>query len=64
MNEETCDQCGKTRTDEPDYNLMQPIMGNPLGWYSSEDEGNLCPEHIAALMNEGNRTSEYVGWSK
>lgn len=64
MKQETCDQCGKVRTDEPDYSPVQVITHGVLGWFSSEHKGDLCPEHMAALMNEGNRTNEYVGWSK
>lgn len=56
-----CDECGKVRTNEPDYTPIQAIMGNPLGWYSGKD-GELCPPHIAYLMNMANRTSRYVGW--
>lgn len=64
MKQDECGICGKTRTDEPDYSPIQVITHGVLGWYSTDSEGGICPEHIAALMNEGNRTNEYVGWSK
>lgn len=57
----TCSDCGKTRTNEPDYTFIQPITGQPLGWYSGDD-GEFCPDDIAKLMNMGNRTDQYVGW--
>ena len=33
----------RTRADVYDYNPLQVIMGQPLGWYSADD-GEICPE--------------------
>ena len=64
MTENKCDLCGKVRTNEPDYDIIQPIMGHPLGWYYRENDADLCPDDIAKLMNKGNRTDIYVGWQE
>jgi hypothetical protein len=54
-----CSQCGVTRTDEPDYSAIQPMTGQPLGWYSGDD-GEICPKDIAELMATSNlRTYAY-----
>jgi hypothetical protein len=45
--------CGLIRTDEPEYSAIQPMTGQPLGWYNGDD-GSFCPKHIAAMML-GNR---------
>jgi len=49
-----CSSCGDARTDEPDYTPLQPMMDQPLGWYSGDD-GELCPKDMAELMATGNR---------
>lgn len=49
----TCDDCGKTRTDEPDYSPMQLLLGQPVGWYSGDD-GELCPADMQKLFNRAN----------
>lgn len=57
MNEiQKCGDCGRERTmtDVNDYNPLQAIMGQPLGWYSADD-GELCPECMTRLMKIGNR---------
>lgn len=40
-----CGMCGRHRTvrDAYDYNPLQVITGQPLGWYSGDD-GEICPE--------------------
>lgn len=58
--EQVCGECGKTRTTEPDYTPIQPMTGQPLGWYSGEKDGELCPECITELMNLANRTDHYM----
>lgn len=54
--------CNKVRTDEPDYSAIQVMFENGvLGWYSGDD-GELCPPHMAALMELGNKRSyRYFG---
>lgn len=49
----SCQVCGKVRTDEPDYGpllLMQGVMG----WYSGEDDGEICPSCMTAMFKKGN----------
>lgn len=49
----TCSICQRARTmgegahkmDAYDYNPMQVITGQPLGWYSGDD-GEVCPEDM------------------
>ena len=50
-----CSMCGRERTlaDFNDYNPLQAIMGQPLGWYSGDD-GDLCPECMTELMRKSN----------
>lgn len=60
--EQVCDDCGKTRTNEPEYSALQALTGQPLGWYSGDD-GEICPADMAKLMNMSNRTTRYEGWS-
>ena len=52
-----CGDCGRERTitDVYDYNPLQVIMGQPLGWYSSAEDGELCPECMTRLMEVANR---------
>lgn len=53
----TCDICGQVRLGEHGtYSPLQVIMGQPLGWSSSSD-GEVCPECLAKLMGQANRTS-------
>jgi hypothetical protein len=49
-----CIDCGKQRTNEPDYSPIQAVLRLPLGWYSGDD-GEFCPDDIAKIMNMGNR---------
>jgi hypothetical protein len=48
-----CSLCRRERTfngmDAYDYNPMQVITGQPLGWYSGED-GELCPECMTKTL--------------
>jgi hypothetical protein len=48
-----CSLCKRERTingmDAYDYNPMQVITGQPLGWYSGED-GELCPECMTKTL--------------
>lgn len=43
-----CSICRRERTitgmDAYDYNPLQVLTGQPLGWYSGEDDGEVCPE--------------------
>lgn len=40
----TCIPCGRDRTPaDADYNPVQVVTGQPLGWYSGDD-GEICPE--------------------
>lgn len=52
-NEIICMECGKARTDEPDYSPMDLILGRSPGWYSGDD-GQLCPDCMAALFGTAN----------
>lgn len=54
-----CSQCKKVRTTEPDYTPVQPVMGQPLGWYSGDD-GEICPDDMVKLMELGNRGHTYT----
>ncbi|WP_237085781.1 hypothetical protein [Mycobacteroides abscessus] len=51
-----CGPCGRERTlrDAYDYNPLQVISGQALGWYSGED-GEICPECMTALIGRANR---------
>lgn len=46
-----CSLCRRERalTDAYDYNPLQVITGQPVGWYSGED-GELCPECMAKTL--------------
>ena len=59
----TCSDCGKTRTIEPDYSPIQPIMGKPMGWYSDSDT-ELCPDCIVKMMSTAQPqfASQYTPW--
>lgn len=62
--EQICGQCGKVRTVEPDYSPLQVIIvGQRIGWYSGEKDGELCPDCMAALLNLGNRTDVHKPWT-
>jgi len=52
----TCGICKRERTlqDAYDYNPVQAVMGQPLGWYSADD-GEICPECMTTLMGGGSR---------
>ena len=47
-----CSVCGRERTlaDVNDYNPLQAVMGAPLGWYSSAEDGEICPEDMEQMM--------------
>ena len=54
MSEITCQVCGKTRTDEPDYNPLALVLGaTDPGWYSGDD-GEICGPCMSALFREAN----------
>lgn len=46
-----CQICGRPRTavDDLDYNPVQVITGQPIGWYSAED-GEICPKDMAQMV--------------
>ena len=46
-----CSLCHRERTlfDVNDYNPLQAIMSQPLGWYSGDD-GEICPEDMTRMM--------------
>lgn len=50
-----CSECGRSRTlrDAYDYNPIQVVTGQRLGWYSAED-GEMCPECMARLLGRTN----------
>lgn len=50
-----CSLCRRERTlqDAYDYNPLQAITGQPLGWYSGDD-GEVCPECMAETMGRQN----------
>lgn len=48
-----CHMCGKTRTDEPDYNPLQVIFDEPRGWFSGGGE-EICPEDFERLYQKAN----------
>lgn len=53
-----CTACNRSRTvgdaahpmDAYDYSPLQVVTGQRLGWYSSEDEGDLCPEDMEKTL--------------
>jgi hypothetical protein len=46
----TCVVCGRDKTKEDkDYDPMQVLTGQPVGWYSGED-GEVCPEDMTRLL--------------
>lgn len=47
-----CSICGRERTiaDAYDYNPLQVITGQPLGWYSGDD-GEVCPEDMTKMLD-------------
>lgn len=47
-----CAVCHRERTPgDADYNPMQVILGQPLGWYSGDD-GEICPEDMAEMLRK------------
>ncbi|AVP42289.1 hypothetical protein SEA_ZARBODNAMRA_64 [Gordonia phage Zarbodnamra] len=48
----TCGMCRRERTlaDAYDYNPLQVITGQPVGWYSGDD-GEVCPQCMAKTLN-------------
>lgn len=53
MKIQKCSICQRERTaegmDAYDYNPMQVITGQSLGWYSGED-GEICPEDMTKMI--------------
>lgn len=47
-----CDLCQRERriSDAYDYNPLQVISGQPVGWYSGED-GEVCPECMTKTLS-------------
>ena len=47
-----CGICHRERTiqDVYDYNPLQVVMGQPLGWYSGDKDGEICPEDMTKMM--------------
>ena len=50
-----CQMCGRERTlsDTYDYNPLQVVMGDPLGWYSADD-GEICGGCMTELIGKSN----------
>ena len=50
----TCIECGKTRTDETDYDPFALFRGsdNP-GWYSGDD-GEICGPCMGGIFRKAN----------
>lgn len=50
----TCSLCRRQRTvsDAYDYNPLQVITGQPVGWYSGDD-GEVCPQCMAKTLSGG-----------
>lgn len=46
-----CGACNRPRTpqDAYDYNPLQVVTNQPLGWYSGDD-GEMCPECMTKIM--------------
>lgn len=50
-----CSICGRERTAADfGYDPIQVYWGNALGWYSSEEDGELCPDDIGKLIKRAN----------
>ncbi|AXH45546.1 hypothetical protein SEA_DANYALL_68 [Gordonia phage Danyall] len=51
----TCGMCQRERTlqDAYDYNPLQVITGQPVGWYSGDD-GEVCPQCMTKTLNGQN----------
>lgn len=51
----TCTVCGleRTKREANDYNPMQVLTGQPLGWYSGPD-GEFCGPCMADLIRGAN----------
>lgn len=49
----TCDICRRERTahDAYDYNPLQVITGQPVGWYGGGD-GQMCPECMTRFLKD------------
>ena len=49
-----CSSCRRERelTDAYDYNPLQAITGQPLGWYSGDD-GEVCPQCMESMIRGG-----------
>ena len=54
MSETTCGDCGRKRTTEDgDYNPLQAVLMEQLGWYSGSD-GEICGSCMGDLMRMAN----------
>lgn len=47
-----CARCGRERNagDAYDYNPLQIVTGQRLGWYSHSKDGDICPECLTKMM--------------
>lgn len=46
-----CQTCGVERKPEDkDYTPVQVILNQPLGWYSGEDDGELCGQCMTNIL--------------
>lgn len=59
-----CVVCGRPRDitrpkDVNDYNAMQVIANQPLGWYSGDD-GEVCPEDMSSMIRGTPAPPPYV----
>lgn len=47
-----CDWCGRERdlNDAYDYNPIQVVTRKPLGWYSSEKDGEMCGQCMTKIL--------------
>lgn len=50
-----CIICARERTieDAYDYNPLQVVTGQPLGWYSGDD-GEICPQDMEKMLRGAN----------
>lgn len=47
-----CGSCGRERqlTDVNDYNPLQVVMGAPIGWYHTDEEGDICGDCMTTMI--------------
>lgn len=55
-----CNRCGRERTPQDrDYDPLKAVLSGLVGWYSGDDDGQICPEDMTALMRTGNPSYSY-----